>query len=143
MECQTPVSDYERIGEDRRQRKIPHLEYLIFGGERSSIRRIEDASRLILVDRYGYSPNISPVGNKMKIDINDERYFCSKIEVEVTISSIRYIQSNNKCQKLFSYVIDCDHRNICGVVEWSNGQKSMVWCKCVHPELNGYDKLKN
>jgi hypothetical protein len=76
-------------------------------------------------------------GSKMEIDFKDERYFCNKIEVEVIISSINELEceSNNKCQKLLSHAIDCDHKNICGVVESSNGDKLFDWRKCVHPEL--------
>ena len=55
MGFQAPESDYQRVGVDRRQRKLPSLKYIVFGGRRSSIRRREDSSRFILLDRYGSS----------------------------------------------------------------------------------------
>ena len=91
-------------------------------------------------------PEINSItGNEMGICIKDQRYFCNQIEAEVIISSISELESksNSNCQKLMYHAIDCDHRNVCGVVESSNGEKSMDWCKCVHPELSGYAKLKN
>ena len=81
----------------------------------------------------------------MEIDFKEQRYFCRKIEAEVIISLINDLEteSNSKCQELLFHAIDCDHRNVCGVVESSNGDKSINWRKCVHSDLSGYEKLKN
>jgi len=42
----------KREGLDRRERKIPPLKYLIFGGRRKRIRRKEDKDKLIILDVY-------------------------------------------------------------------------------------------
>ena len=81
----------------------------------------------------------------MEIDIRDQRYFCSRINSEVIITSISdpEAESNRKFKGLFFHAIDCDHKKACGVLEWSNGNKSVDWQKCVHSELNGFERLKN
>ena len=81
----------------------------------------------------------------MDIDIKDQQYFCNKIQSEVIISLISDLEIEGyiECKKLSFHSIDCDHRNVCGIVQLSNGDKSVGWRKCVHPELNGYGKMKN
>jgi hypothetical protein len=42
----------QRFGIDRRRRTIPLLRYLVSGGRRRSVRRVEDRRRFIILDRY-------------------------------------------------------------------------------------------
>jgi hypothetical protein len=41
-----------RSGGDRRRRVLPPLRYLIAGGRRRAVRRLEDSHRIVLLDRY-------------------------------------------------------------------------------------------
>jgi hypothetical protein len=41
-----------RFGGDRRRKTLPPLRYLISGGRRRSVRRLEDSHRIVLLDRY-------------------------------------------------------------------------------------------
>jgi hypothetical protein len=41
-----------RFGVDRRRKTIPALRYLVSGGQRRGVRRVEDKQRLIILDRY-------------------------------------------------------------------------------------------
>ena len=81
----------------------------------------------------------------MDIHIKDERYICSKIGSEVIISSISdpSTTDSGNSPKLLFYPVDCDHKNLCGIVQMLKGDESINWKKCIHPELNGYEKLKN
>jgi len=45
-----------RFGVDRRRKTIPALRYLVAGGRRRGVRRVEDKQRLIILDRY--SPHL-------------------------------------------------------------------------------------
>lgn len=42
----------KRSGTDRREKKIPHIKYLLFGGRRKGGRRNSDHHEIVLVDRY-------------------------------------------------------------------------------------------
>jgi hypothetical protein len=42
----------QRSGADRRKRMIPPLRYLVRGGRRQSVRRVEDYRGIVLLDRY-------------------------------------------------------------------------------------------
>jgi hypothetical protein len=44
------------FGEDRRRKTIPSLRYLVAGGRRRGVRRVEDQQRIIILDRY--SPHL-------------------------------------------------------------------------------------
>ena len=46
------ANPYQRSGEDRRQRRIPKLKYLLFGGKRENARRAADKSKIHFFDRY-------------------------------------------------------------------------------------------
>jgi len=46
----------QRFGEDRRRKTIPSLRYLVAGGRRRGVRRVEDKQRIIILDRY--SPHL-------------------------------------------------------------------------------------
>ncbi len=41
-----------RAGGDRRRKVLPPLRYLITGGRRRAVRRLEDGHRIVLLDRY-------------------------------------------------------------------------------------------
>ncbi len=41
-----------RCGGDRRRKMLPPLRYLIAGGRRRAVRRLEDSHRIVLLDRY-------------------------------------------------------------------------------------------
>jgi hypothetical protein len=41
-----------RAGGDRRRKGLPSLPYLIAGGRRRAVRRMEDSHRIVLLDRY-------------------------------------------------------------------------------------------
>jgi hypothetical protein len=42
----------QRLGIDRRRKTIPSLRYLVSGGRRRGVRRVEDLRRFIILDRY-------------------------------------------------------------------------------------------
>lgn len=42
----------QRFGGDRRRKALPPLRYLIAGGRRRAVRRVEDSHRIVLLDRY-------------------------------------------------------------------------------------------
>lgn len=42
----------QRAAGDRRRRTLPPLRYLITGGRRRAVRRLEDSHRIVLLDRY-------------------------------------------------------------------------------------------
>ena len=42
----------QRLGIDRRRKTIPMLRYLVAGGRRRGVRRVEDRRRFIILDRY-------------------------------------------------------------------------------------------
>ena len=45
--------DHElRLAGDRRRKALPPLRYLIAGGRRRAVRRVEDSHRIVLLDRY-------------------------------------------------------------------------------------------
>lgn len=46
----------QRVGVDRRRKTIPPLRYLVAGGRRMGVRRVEDRRRIIILDRY--SPHL-------------------------------------------------------------------------------------
>lgn len=46
----------QRSGVDRRRKTIPSLRYLVAGGRRRGVRRVEDKQRIIILDRY--SPHL-------------------------------------------------------------------------------------
>jgi hypothetical protein len=46
----------QRLGVDRRRKAIPSLRYLVAGGRRRGVRRVEDRRRIIILDRY--SPHL-------------------------------------------------------------------------------------
>ena len=50
------ISQDQRSGEDRRQRRLPQLKYFLFKGRRQELRRASDKHRFVLYDRY--SPKI-------------------------------------------------------------------------------------
>ncbi len=55
--------DYEkRYGGDRRQRSIPPLWFLIFGGRRRKVRREEDMNGIIIMDSYSQSLFVVIIG---------------------------------------------------------------------------------
>lgn len=41
-----------RVGGDRRRKAFPPLRYLIAGGRRRAVRRLDDSHRIVLLDRY-------------------------------------------------------------------------------------------
>jgi hypothetical protein len=52
----TGDSRAQRFGVDRRRKTISPLRYLVAGGRRSGVRRVEDRQRFIILDRY--SPHL-------------------------------------------------------------------------------------
>lgn len=42
----------QRSGDDRRRRGLPRLRYLFLGGRRRGVRRLTDARRVFILDRY-------------------------------------------------------------------------------------------
>lgn len=46
-----PESDLRSTG-DRRRKRMPQLRYLVAGGRRRAVRRLEDSHRIVLLDRY-------------------------------------------------------------------------------------------
>ena len=42
----------KRTVADRRKRKVPHVKYLLFGGNRTGARRNDDKNELVFVDYY-------------------------------------------------------------------------------------------
>jgi hypothetical protein len=51
-----------RCGRDRRRRTFPPLRFLIAGGRRQNVRRLEDRQRIVILDRYSPKLFASIVG---------------------------------------------------------------------------------
>jgi hypothetical protein len=42
----------QRFGGDRRRKIVPPLRYIVTGGRRRTVRRLEDGRRIVILDRY-------------------------------------------------------------------------------------------
>ena len=81
----------------------------------------------------------------MEIEFRDERYICNKTGSGVIISSISdlIVAVKSVDQNLLFYPIDCSHKKNCGIIQLLKGKEYINWQVWVHPELNGYGRLKN
>jgi len=52
QECADASAGNPRSAGDRRRKTLPPLRYLVAGGRRRRVRRLEDSHRIVLLDRY-------------------------------------------------------------------------------------------